>query len=156
VSEDKGHRAFYHYGAAWYADAVRDTSREADKVNFGIYHDEGGTSGEMAMTWRVLNNHEPPAARLECFEDAWAVLATMPDLVDALGNLDGENPQPKEFCALLVSLGFKDETPRVFPDEEAEGETRRLRSVARGLDFDRMGVKQLRRLIEAARPSSGK
>jgi hypothetical protein len=75
----------------------------------------------------------------------------MPDLVDALGNLDGENPQPEEFCALLVSLGFKDETPRVFPDEEAEGETRRLRSVARGLDFDRMGVKQLRRLIEAVR-----
>jgi hypothetical protein len=80
VSEDKGHRAFYHYGAAWYADAVRDTSREADKVNFGIYHDGGGTSGEMAMTWHVLNSHEPPAARLECFEDLGAYLPQCPTL----------------------------------------------------------------------------
>jgi hypothetical protein len=151
ADEDKGHRAFYHRNASWYADALRrnGTSRDVDEVNFGIYHDEGGTSGEMSMRWHNLQANRPPAARLECFEDAFAALASMPDVIAALGEQDGKEIQPEEFCALLLKLGFKDETNRTAPGEESEGETARLCRAVKEVNFDRLSLKELKRVVKA-------
>lgn len=150
--EDKGHRAFYHFNESWYASAARTSGRVVDEVTFGIYHEEGGTSGEMSMRWHDIASGRPPAPRLECFDDAFAVLAGMPDLIAALAEHDGENMAPSDFCLLLVKLGFKDETKREAPGEETRGEERELRRVVKGIDFDHMNVRTLRRVIEAVSP----
>lgn len=151
MSNDKGHRAFYHTNESWYADALRRgrASDYVDEVHFGIYHDGGGTSGEMSVRWYNLVSGKPPAARIECFEDAFAALASMPDLIEALGKVGGTDIQPEAFCALLLRLDFTDETKRTAPEEESEGERTRLRRAVKEVDFDRLSLQRLRSVVEA-------
>ena len=74
---------------------------------------DGGTSGEMSVRWKELGGKNVP--ELQCFEDAWNTLASFTDLITEMGELDDECITPKEFCALLSRLGFKDLTPRDNP-----------------------------------------
>lgn len=77
------------------------------EVHFGLYSPDGGASGEMAMQWYRLGGNVAPT--LEIFDDAWSALATMPDLIAALGERDDQNITPQAFCELLLSLGFVDD-----------------------------------------------
>jgi hypothetical protein len=111
-NEPKYIRGFCHFGEAWWADASR-SSKFTDVVMFGTYNPAGGCEAEMAVRWVELGRKNVP--QLQVFDDAWAVLASMPDLIDALRDHNDQNIDPKAFCALLMGLGFKDQTPRVNP-----------------------------------------
>jgi hypothetical protein len=106
-------RGFYHLSEAWYGPSNLVNSKYTDEVNFGFFCPDGGTSGEMAMRWQELGGKDVP--ELTCFSDAWNTLASFPDLIAAMGELDDTDPTPKQFCALLMQLGFKDLTPRENP-----------------------------------------
>ena len=80
---------------------------------FGLYGIDGSTSGEMCVRWKELGGKIVP--QLQVFDDGWSALASFPDLILELGDLDNQNITPKEFCALLKGLGFKDLTARVNP-----------------------------------------
>jgi hypothetical protein len=105
-------RAFYHLSEAWYAEANR-SSEYTDDVTFGMFAIEGGTTGEMAVRWQELGGKSVPQLRV--FDDGWSALATFTDLIVELGKFDDRNITPKDFCALLIRLGFEDQTPRQNP-----------------------------------------
>jgi hypothetical protein len=106
-------RGFYHLSEAWYGPANLPNENVVDEVTFGHFAPEGGTSGEMSIKWYDLGSKVYLC--LECFDDAWSSLSTFTDLIVEIGKLDGEKPTPKEFCELLIRLGFKDLTPRENP-----------------------------------------
>lgn len=106
-------KGFYHLSEAWYGSVNLQNSKYTDEVTFGFYYPDGGTSGEMGVRWQELGGKNVP--ELQCFEDAWHTLASFTDLIAELGKLDDENITPKEFCVLLMRLGFKDLTPRENP-----------------------------------------
>ena len=108
-------RCFYHTTEAWYAKPLMRIldAGYTDEVMFGLFAPEGGTTGEMGIRWKELGGRIVP--QLQVFDDGWSALSTFPDLILELGAIDNQNITPKDFCALLKSLGFKDLTPRVNP-----------------------------------------
>lgn len=113
-------RCFTHTSRTYYAPSWLAGTKLIDEVIFGHYHftpegHDNGTSGEMVMEWVDLGGSHGPAARLGVYNDAWGVLATMPDLVQALGAWSPEGMTPEQFTNLLLSLGFRDITKTVDP-----------------------------------------
>ncbi len=102
-------RGFYHVSKAWYADSALKGREYTDEVIFGLYCDQGGTTGEMGVRWGDLENKNTP--KLHCFDDAWAVLAGFKDVIDEMGKVDDQNIKPEEFCVILLKCGFEDLTP---------------------------------------------
>lgn len=104
-------RAFVRFSQAWYASANPRSPDTVEEVNFGMYHPDGGTDGEMSMRWVDLGTSV--AALLECFSDGFAVLSGFRDVIDAVAKEPGLAPD--RFCELLLGLGFEDATPRECP-----------------------------------------
>lgn len=105
-------RRFYHLSRAWYKD-VLENQEYIDEVTFGLYCEQGGTTGEMAVRWYELISNEL-SPRLECFSDAWYVLSQFKDIIDAMAEFDDRKTKaisPEEFCRLLIKCGFEDLTP---------------------------------------------
>ena len=100
-------RGFYNSSEAWYS-KMEGAYPHDKEVMFGWYVPNEGTTGEMGMRWHELGNNSVP--RLEVFNDAWNALFTFADVLEALADCDGENITPKQFCELLLSLGFVDIT----------------------------------------------
>jgi len=100
-------RGFYNTSEAWYSKIPGFPFNDIE-VMFGMYIPNDGTEGEMAMHWHELGGKSVP--RLECFDDAWGVLGEFGDVIAALVKIDGENITPRQFCELLLSLGFIDLT----------------------------------------------
>lgn len=98
-------RAFIRPNRAWYS-----TTEKENEVNFGMYDDEGGTSGEMTMAWVQLGLGGRSVPQLQVFDDAWSALASFGDLVQELGRADGENISPSEFVDILIKCKFRDKT----------------------------------------------
>jgi hypothetical protein len=46
------------------------------------------------------------------------MLALLDDLLKELAQLESKAVSPREFCDLLMQLGFRDDTPRKFQDED--------------------------------------
>lgn len=115
-------RGFYHLAEAWYADANR-SSTYTDEVNFGLFSPEGGTSGEMSVKWQELGGESVP--QLQAFDDGWSALSMFPDLIAWMADKDSEKVTPKQFCEILLHLGFHDMTPRENP--YSRGDTRKPR-----------------------------
>jgi len=106
-------KGFYHLSRSWYGEANLIHMRKdgiMDSITFGYYCSDGGTSGEMSMKWHNLRNNNCPSARLEVFEDSFHALGQFKDLIDKLAEVDSEEIQPKDFCDILLSCGFKDLT----------------------------------------------
>lgn len=53
----------------------------------GLYHPQGGTSGEFAFRWHLVGVMTP---RLEVFSDAWPVMPQFRDVLDGLAALPQE------------------------------------------------------------------
>lgn len=77
--------------------------------------DHGGTYGEFGIRfydfyqgerWRPTEVH----ARLEAFGDSWAAIASNPELIAGLGQLDGKPQGPDEVRAMLLAIGMEDRT----------------------------------------------
>lgn len=109
--EDQG---FYIQSESWYSDATK-RPEWIDEITFGDYAENGtqGTYGEMKIVWVELGGRAVP--QLRCFGDSWHVLATYKDVLDKLGERDGEDITPHEFAQLLKKSGFKDLTERDNP-----------------------------------------
>ena len=108
-------RGYSQYSRAWYGKTLLPHRAPAftDEVTFGFYAPEGGTSGEMQMTWELLGGSL--SARLTVWDDTWHALYECKDVLRELAKVDGEKISPVEFCALLTSLGFRDRTQERNP-----------------------------------------
>lgn len=110
-------RAFHWSTKAWY-----QLPGSAQEINFGMYHLEGGTTGEMSMRWVDLGNEFSPQLRVFC--DAWHALSLFPDLVEILGQHDDENITQEQFVEILLQCGFEDLTAYESPYTSKESELR--------------------------------
>ena len=106
-------RKYVHLSHAWYAPSCLPGREFADEVLLGLYDEEGGTAGELAVRWYALGNRM--ATRLEIFDDAWGLMPQLQDLVDQLAKVGGSTLSPKEFCRMLTFCGFEDATPKEAP-----------------------------------------
>lgn len=79
-----------------------------DEITFGFYSPEGDTTGEMSIEWIYLDGKIVP--RLIVYSDAWNALAQFHNLINLLGEHDGEDSTPEEFCKYLLESGFIDIT----------------------------------------------
>lgn len=105
---DEVRRGFYHHSRSWYGPTVSLLDGAVDDIQFGLYHDDGSTTGKMTVEWHELGGKLVP--RLVAFDDAWRVLADMPDVTALLGELHGQNVTPQRFAEQLLSLGLTDIT----------------------------------------------
>lgn len=103
-------RGYHRSSKAWYAKSVNKDNIE---VGFGMYHPDGGTSGEMTMEWVELSGRL--CARLKCFEDGWSALSLFTDLIQKMGEVDSELIQEEDFCKMLNCCGFTDLTAYTDP-----------------------------------------
>ena len=99
-------RGFYRTARAWYGKHV---VRRQPEITFGMYHKDGGTTGEMSVVWEEIADRTVP--RLMVFDDAWDALASFTDLIQRLGEADDKKITEEEFAAILAECGFKDLTP---------------------------------------------
>jgi hypothetical protein len=106
-------RGYYRSTKAYYAKNLQDDNLN---VMFGMYHPEGGSSGEMKMEWVDIGSKKTP--QLQVFDDAWDALGLFPDLITELATLDSKDINDDEFCIVLDRLGFKDITPYEDPNKE--------------------------------------
>jgi hypothetical protein len=104
------YREYILLSEAFYAETTLRDADYVDEVNFQLASHGGGTAGEMTIRWYRVGGFLSP--RLECYDDAWAVLGTFKDVIDAMAEVDNQNITPKQFCQLLDKLGFVDGTER--------------------------------------------
>jgi hypothetical protein len=115
------YRGFTHSGESWYHDVLPFRGDIVDEVFFGLSCGGGGTHGEMKIEWITLSGKVVP--RLQVFDDGWEVLNSFSDLLAEMAKVDTNNHSwkdktitPKEFCAILIRCGFKDNTERENPN----------------------------------------
>lgn len=108
-------RGFHWFQKAWY----RRNDPERREIMIGMYHPEGGTSGEMAIRWEYLSSRWIP--QLQAYHDSWSALALFKDLIDELAKYDSQNPTEETIVEILRTLGFRDFTnyhdPEAFPKQ---------------------------------------
>ena len=101
-------KGFHQLSRAWYAAGNLRDPALVDEITFGWYVPDDGTTGEMQMRWEHLAGAIVP--HLIVFDDAWHALATFTDVLQAMGERDGDHITPAEFCTLLQHHGFTDLT----------------------------------------------
>lgn len=114
-NHEGSYRGYHRSSKAWYANSLK---KEKIEVNFGMYGEDGGTSGEMSIKWHELDSKL--CARLECFEDGWSALGLFSDVIEKLAAVDSEVIQEEDFVKILDECGFKDDTAYENPYEKAE------------------------------------
>lgn len=109
--------SFSRTSQAWYAHPAlfRKSDHEA------LYgHEEiglaGEVEGEVFIRWESLGGREVP--QLQVFDDGWALLASVPEVIQMLGRLSDHTPTPDQVIAGLKELGFTDETKREPPADK--------------------------------------
>lgn len=100
-------KGFYVMNRAWHAQTPQP------EIMIGLYHPDGGTSGEFALRWHNLSPFEA-APCLEIFDDAWTVFFAMPELAE-LAKLRERRRTQDDIIAFLQHAGFQDLTP--YADE---------------------------------------
>lgn len=113
------YRGFTNCGEAYYNKTLGFSKGVTGEVFLGLCAAGGGTKGEMKMEWVELGGKNIP--RLQVFDDGWKVLASWPDLLAELakvgcGSMSEKSITPKEFCEILLRLGFTDNTIRENPN----------------------------------------
>lgn len=99
-------RAYVRSSKAFYAKVLG----KKISIMIGMYHPDGGTSGEFEIEWVDLGESKGLCARLKCFDDAWDALAQFKDLLEKMAELDESAIQEPEFCKVLDELGIIDIT----------------------------------------------
>jgi hypothetical protein len=95
-------KGFHILNRAWHAQTPYQP-----EIMIGMYHPDGGTSGEFVIRWHDLPYHTAPC--LEIFDDAWKLFFSMPELAD-LAKLSESRRTQDDIVAFLKSLGFHDLT----------------------------------------------
>ncbi len=96
-------KSFHRFDKAYYSHVVDNPI----KLNIGLYHDDGSTSGEFAIEWEHIDRLTP---RLKAFNDSWSALKICSDLLDVLSEIDSEDLTIDEVVDILIKLGYKDIT----------------------------------------------
>ena len=110
-------RGFVHTGAAWYASTALAPGI-LDEIMVGMYHPEGGTSGEFSVEWKMMTDKPTPC--LKVFNDAWHALSQFKDLLAKMAEEDDKDITPDQFCELLLSCGIDDQTPTSPPENRLQ------------------------------------
>lgn len=116
-NHDNCKKKFIITSQAWYGKSML-TNGQIDKIMFGWYHTDGGTTGELSIAWQDVGGKVVP--QLCAWDDSWHALSTFGDVIQSLAALDDANSTPQEVAALLIKCGFEDETERVSPHAESE------------------------------------
>ena len=103
MTQDSTERTFIHLSRAWYGPANLGANTR--------YVDEVTLSDDINVRWYALQDDRPPAPKLEAFDDSWAALAKMGDLLAWMATQDNKSITPSDFCRALERLGFTDATP---------------------------------------------
>lgn len=111
---DGCNRQFIHTNRAWYGPTRLASGRVIDEITIGMYHPEGGTTGEFAIRWVELGRSIVPM--LCAFDDAWSSLSMFNDVLDKMASVDDQYISPDDFCKMLVSCGVEDATPTENPN----------------------------------------
>lgn len=103
-------REFIQLSRAWYSESSFDVMDDniEDEIMIEVHNSDGCLDGEFGISWINLGY---PVPRLEAFDDSWNVLFHCKDLLEKMAGVDRKNISPKDFCDLLIDLGFKDKTP---------------------------------------------
>ena len=109
-------RQFIQLSRAWYAETFLPNSRLNDEVTVGMYHPEGGTTGEFAIRWSEIGGKIVPM--LCAFDDAWDALMMFRDVLEVMASVNDQNVTPDRFCELLIECGVEDATPEKSPHEK--------------------------------------
>lgn len=110
-----GARGFVHCSEAYYGLQQSPGHPVLDVLMVGVYHPEGGTSGEFSVSWLNLKNAGEVMVQLEVTNDAWGILPIFQDVLNWMARLGGRSPSPQEFADALRNLGVTDLTPRERP-----------------------------------------
>lgn len=82
-----------------------------DEITLGVYCVQGGTLGELAICWQMLDGKQVP--RLEAYNDAWHIIQT-PTFLSVLEQLTemsrDHEPTPNEVSWLLIAHNFTDQS----------------------------------------------
>lgn len=105
-------RGFTIFSESWYSKTPQPDG-VVDEIMIGMYHPEGGTTGEFGVRWTMLGRELTP--RLEVFNDAWNALLRFDDLLHWMASVDDKHVTPQAFAEALRGLGIKDLTRRVNP-----------------------------------------
>ncbi len=105
-------KVFYCSNLAYYAKSIgRD---EVVETMVGLFDADGGTHGEFAIRWANIGDNTVP--QLQAYDDSWAALSEMPELIKVLAENDNKNLSQGEINSLLLSLGYEDTTSYTSPD----------------------------------------
>lgn len=141
LPEQDCHRGFSYYNETWYRASRPLREGVVHEMTVGVYHEEGGTTGEFSLRWYDLSSsfgqRRPPSLRIEAFDDSFEALTDMGDFLDYLRSVarSGSEGQrvgsvsPQEVMEALKKLGFKDQTAREVP-ERYRGEKEALTTEA--------------------------
>lgn len=83
-----------------------------DEITLGIYYSSGGAICELSINWNKLEGELVP--QLTIFADAWCLLKTptFQSVVSQLIKLDKSAATPDKVSAMLIALGFADQSDR--------------------------------------------
>lgn len=93
---------FTHFKRAWYAATVPLEPNVVDSIS--IMSD----TAELTINWIDLGREVCP--KIEAFNDAWSLLFSHPELLEALSDRTNKRPTPEQICEVLISLGHSDVT----------------------------------------------
>jgi len=96
-------RAYIRSSKAWYSKVI-----DREEIMIGMYHPEGGTSGEFKIEWVEIGKSITPI--LKCYDDAWSALWNFKDFLEELSKIDSENIDEFGVVQILDRLGIKDIT----------------------------------------------
>lgn len=106
-------RTYIHQKRAWYGATHTFGPGIVDEVSIEV-RDGNFLLGEFHIEYHDLQHTKGPAPRLCAFDDGWRALTVLcSDLLEELGERDGDGTPPVELCRVLDHLGFQDATPVV-------------------------------------------
>lgn len=105
-------KSFYMSNLAYYAKVLNKEDRFETMI--GVYSEEDGLDGEFAIRWHELGAEDVP--RIEAFNDSWASLCAVPELLEFFKEHDGKNITQEYLAKNLIRMGFEDVTVYDDPD----------------------------------------
>lgn len=102
-------KGFYRSRKAYYFGSYTHSEGVLCDIMVGDYNPDGGCVGEFAIEWKELGGKVVP--QLRAWDDSWAVLAAMPELLELMGKVSADSVSEDQMAAHLISLGYKDLTP---------------------------------------------
>jgi len=101
-------RKYVNSDESWYA--TLPSHIPYNDIIFGMYDEDGCTTGEMTMAW----GDDTGSAKLEVYDKAFSVLVQFKDVIDVVADHYKMNDKltKEDFIKLLEFCGFEDYTTR--------------------------------------------